>query len=91
MYRVELLQMARRQLAQLAGSADEAVVVAALDQLVLNPRPRNYWHFEEDEDVKYIYAGEDRAWMVTYEIEDEDRVVYVHSIDPRPSRKLDPR
>jgi DNA-binding XRE family transcriptional regulator len=62
LYRVELLQRARRQLANLRGSTDESVVVAVLDQLALNPRPRNYWHFEEDEDVKYIYAGEG-SWL----------------------------
>jgi mRNA-degrading endonuclease RelE of RelBE toxin-antitoxin system len=90
-HRVELLQRARRQLGDLAGARDEAIVKAALDQLALNPRPRDYWDCEEDQDAKYIYAGPDRDWMITYEIDDQDNVAYVHSIDPRPSRTLDPR
>jgi mRNA-degrading endonuclease RelE of RelBE toxin-antitoxin system len=90
-HRVELLQMARRQLGDLAGARDEAIVTAALDQLALNPRPRDYWDCEEDQDAKYIYAGPHRDWMITYEIDDRDNVVYVYAIDPRPSRTLDPR
>jgi len=62
-----------------------------LDQLALNPRPKDYWDCEEDQDTKYIYAGPDRDWMITYEIDDQVNVVYVHSVAPRPSRKLDPR
>jgi mRNA-degrading endonuclease RelE of RelBE toxin-antitoxin system len=90
LYRVELLQRARRQLEELPAR-DEAAVSAVLHQLALNPRPRSYWICEEDEDVNYIYLEEDRGRMVTYEIEDRDNVVYVHSIDVRPSRKFDPR
>lgn len=90
MYRVELLPRARRQRQDL-GDSDEFLVRSALDQLALNPRPKDYWDCEEDQDVKVIYAGPDRVWMITYEIEDEENVVFVHSIAPRPSRALDPR
>lgn len=91
MYRVELLPKARRQWRDLLGSPGEPVIQAALDQLALNPRPVQYWQCEEDEEVHFIYAGLHRDWMIAYEIEDADNVVYVHSIDPRPSRALDPR
>jgi mRNA-degrading endonuclease RelE of RelBE toxin-antitoxin system len=91
LYRVELLPRARKQWQDLAGYPAEAVVRCVLDQLALNPRPRDYWDCEEDQNVKFIYAGPNRDWMISYEIEDEDNVVFVHSIAPRPSRVLDPR
>lgn len=91
MYRVELLPRARRQWQDVVGYRDEVAIKHVLDQLALNPRPKDYWDCEEDHDAKYIYAGPDRDWMITYEIDDQVNVVYVHSIAPRPSRILDPR
>lgn len=91
MFHVELLPRARRQWQDLAGTRDEAVVKPALDQLALNPRPGNYWNYVDHGDFKIIYAGDERDWMITFEIEDEGQIVFVHSVEPRPTRDLDPR
>ena len=91
LYLVELLSRARRQWQEMAGTRDEPVVKPALDQLALRPRPEHYWNYVDHGDFKIIYAGENRDWMITYEIDDAQNVVFVHSIEPRPTRSLDPR
>ena len=93
MYRVELLQRARRQLQELVDSdeGNHAIVRSALDQLAVNAKPRDYWDCEDEEDIRFIYTGVNRKWKITYEIADQGLVVYVHSMDLRPSLALDPR
>lgn len=91
MFEVRLLGKALKQREELSGTRHETWVEAALDQLALNPRPNSYWDCEDDPDAKYIYAGPDREWMISYEIDDKDQIVYVFAIDIRPSIGFDPR
>lgn len=91
MYDVRPLRRAIKRLEEIQSTRDEEIIQAVFSQLALNPRPKGYWDCEEDEEAKYIYAGGNREWMISYEIDDEDQVVYVHSIDPRPSMVFDPR
>lgn len=91
MYEVRPLRRALKRLEEIRDTNDEKTIEDMFSQLSLNPRPRDYWDCEDDAEAKYIYAGQDRKWMITYEIDDRDGVVYVHSIDPRPSMVFDPR
>ena len=91
MYSVIVLQKAQRVIAELDGSLDGLEIEEIVTSLADNPDREDAWTPEGEPQTKFIYVGENRKWMIVYEIDEEGLVVYVHSVERRPSANLDPR
>lgn len=91
MYSVIVLRKAQRVIEQLDGSLDGVEIDAIIESLPDDPAPSEAWTPEGEPHSKFFYVGENRKWMVAYEIDEASLVVYVHSIERRQSANLDPR
>jgi len=91
LYSVIVLQKAQRVIAELDGSLDGLEIEEIVTSLADNPDREDAWTPEGEPQTKFIYVGENRKWMIVYEIDEEGLVVYVHSVERRPSANLDPR
>lgn len=91
MYEVIVLGKAQRVLERLAGSLDGEEIGGIVDSLEDDPDPSEAHPAQDDPNARYIYVGENRRWIVSYEIDEDSLTVYVHSIERRLSADLDPR
>ena len=91
MYNVIVLRKAQRVLERLDGLLDGVEIDGIINSLADDPDPEEAWTPDGEPQSKFIYAGENRKWIIIYEIDEEGLVVYVHSIERRPSSNLDPR
>jgi hypothetical protein len=91
LYSVIVLRKAQRVLEGLDGLLDGVEIEAIIDSLADDPDPEEAWTPDGEPQSKFIYSGENRKWIIIYEIDEEGLVVYVHSIERRPSLNLDPR
>ena len=91
MYNVIVLRKAQRVLEQLAGSLDGVEIEGIINSLADDPDPQEAWTPDGEPQSKFVYVGENRKWIIIYEIDKESMAVYVHSIERRPSANLDPR
>lgn len=78
-YRVEVMPQARKALHKLPPAVASRII-AALDELVHNPRPRGAVKLANTADAWRIRIGD---YRVLYEIEDQRLLVYVIRIAHR--------
>jgi len=91
LYSVIVLRRAQRIIEQLEGSLDGVEINELISSLEDDPDPQEAWSPEGEPQSKFIYVGENRKWIIIFEIDEEGLFVYVHSIERRPSAGLDPR
>jgi hypothetical protein len=91
LYGIIVLQKAQRVIEQLDGSLDSVEIEAVIESLADDPDPQEAWTAAAEPENKFSYVGENRKWVIDYEIDDQGSFVYVHSIERRPSANLDPR
>lgn len=91
MYSIIVLRRAQSSIERLHGSMDGVETEATIGYLAVDPNPQEASSPEGEPQSKFINVGENRKWMIVYEIDEEGLVVYVHSIERRPSANLDPR
>ena len=91
MYTLELSGRASKFLDSVRRPQDRQTIDGALAQLEMNPKDLKYWTSKRDSNGMHIFAGPKKDWKITFEILEGPRIVYVHSIKPRPSFAFDPR
>lgn len=91
MYRIVELRRAQVVLESLRGTLDGEEMREIIDSLEKNPNPQLAYEAAGEVNGRFFYVGENRKWMVSYEIDEEISTVYVHSIERRLSAGLDPR
>jgi hypothetical protein len=91
LYSVIVLQKAQRVIEELDGSLDGLEIDEIVSSLADNPDREDAWTPDGEPQTKFGYVGENRKRMIAYEINEAGLVVYVHSIERRPSANLDPR
>ncbi len=91
LFSVIVLRKAQRVIEGLAHTLDGEEVEDVVGSLADDPDPPEAWTPDGDPGSRFIYVGENRKWMIVYEIDEEGSVVYVHSVERRPSADLDPR
>lgn len=91
LYEVIVLGRAQRVLERLADSLDGEEIRDIVDSLEDDPYPADAYPANEEQNERYVYVGENRRWIVSYELDEESLTVYVHSIERRLSADLDPR
>jgi hypothetical protein len=91
LFEVILLSRALKLLESLGGTRDEEEIEGVLAKLAHDPSPSGSGVSEDDASARFVYAGRDRRWIISYEIDVENQIIYAHSIDRRPSAVFDPR
>jgi hypothetical protein len=85
LYRLELSDRASKVLDSVRKPGDRKAIDGALAQLEINPKDLKFWTSKHDSNGMHIFTGPKDDWKITFGIIEGARIVYVHSIKPRPS------
>jgi hypothetical protein len=91
LYSLEFSERANKALESVRKPEDRRAIDGALAQLEINPKDLKFWTSKRDSDGMHIFVGPGNYWKVTFGILEGPRIVYIHSIGPRPSYAFDPR